>query len=273
MEPQLRPGGQTLPRPRQLGRYAAAIPYFISRNSCSSAGSTPHSSCHVSSFNLHANPGRMHRGHHRVPLSIKISAAARRTNTQNAASRRITPPAHCESADSPQSRPQSRRGSYVGSSGSTFGGSGGAQYAPSSRDIKHRLKIPIPFHQLRPRPLKIRSPSASPRQIQSPSCISISVLSKLRPASLSAARPDERRSKARSPHPLPATAQPRQDRTPSKTPGWQKIFISSASELFTESSSIHRQSARAFTRRDAVCALVSRRAHAGSAQIRSYDAG
>ena len=51
------------------------------------------------------------------------------------------------------------------------------------------------------------------------------------------------------------------------------MFISRASELLTESSSIHCQSARALTRRDAVWTLVRRRDHSGEAQIFWYEAG
>jgi hypothetical protein len=48
---------------------------------------------------------------------------------------------------------------------------------------------------------------------------------------------------------------------------WQKIFMSSASELFAQSSSIHRRPVAGEGLRDAVWTLRSRRAHCGFAQM------
>ncbi len=56
-------------------------------------------------------------------------------------------------------------------------------------------------------------------------------------------------------------------RWPLKTPGWQKMFMSRASELLAESSSIHCQSLRARERGMAVWALVRRRDQSGLAQM------
>jgi hypothetical protein len=53
----------------------------------------------------------------------------------------------------------------------------------------------------------------------------------------------------------------------------QKIFISSASELFAQSSSFHRHLARGDARRDPLWTFASLRVHAGLAQMFRYDAG
>jgi len=53
----------------------------------------------------------------------------------------------------------------------------------------------------------------------------------------------------------------------------QKIFMSNASELFAQSSSLHRQAAREPARRDAVWTLASQRAHSGFAQMFRQEAG
>ena len=53
----------------------------------------------------------------------------------------------------------------------------------------------------------------------------------------------------------------------------QKIFISSASELFAQSSSLHRQPARGDALRDPVWTFASLRAHSGFAQMFRYEAG
>jgi hypothetical protein len=47
----------------------------------------------------------------------------------------------------------------------------------------------------------------------------------------------------------------------------QKMFMSSASELFAQSSSLHRQDARGRALRDPVWTLARRRAHSGFAQM------
>jgi hypothetical protein len=47
----------------------------------------------------------------------------------------------------------------------------------------------------------------------------------------------------------------------------QKIFMSSASELFAQSSSFHRQPARGDALRDPVWTFASLRAHSGRANI------
>src|SRR5580658_4592064 len=53
----------------------------------------------------------------------------------------------------------------------------------------------------------------------------------------------------------------------------QKIFMSRASELFAQSSSIHRQPARGDALREPVWTFASLRAHCGLAQMFRYDAG
>jgi hypothetical protein len=62
-----------------------------------------------------------------------------------------------------------------------------------------------------------------------------------------------------------ATAEARE--WPSKTFGWQKMFIRRASELLQESSSIHCQSLRARERREAVWTFERRRSQVGLAQM------
>ena len=47
----------------------------------------------------------------------------------------------------------------------------------------------------------------------------------------------------------------------------QKTFMSRASELFAQSSSLHLQAARGSAFRDLVWTLASRRAHSGFAQM------
>jgi hypothetical protein len=49
--------------------------------------------------------------------------------------------------------------------------------------------------------------------------------------------------------------------------------MSSASELFAQSSSLHRQAARGRALRDPVWTLASRRAHPGFAQMFRQEAG
>jgi hypothetical protein len=53
----------------------------------------------------------------------------------------------------------------------------------------------------------------------------------------------------------------------------QKIFMSSASELFAQSSSRHRQAGRGRALRDAVWTLARRRAHSGLAQMFRHEEG
>ena len=53
----------------------------------------------------------------------------------------------------------------------------------------------------------------------------------------------------------------------------QKIFMSNASELFAQSSSLHRQPARGDALRDPVWTFASLRAHSGFAQMFRQDAG
>jgi hypothetical protein len=53
----------------------------------------------------------------------------------------------------------------------------------------------------------------------------------------------------------------------------QKMFMSSASELFAQSSSFHRQPARGDDLREPVWTFASLRAHSRLAQMFRYDAG